>query len=89
MVWGVLWELNMEHLATLDDQESVHRGIYERIRVNVKPKDSANEIQVFSYQVRTEKLDLDMDRCKPSKVYKNVIIEGAIENGIESNYVEK
>jgi len=34
-VWGVLWELDREHLDTLDRQEGVPR-IYNRMKVQVK-----------------------------------------------------
>ena len=34
-MYGCLWELDMEHLKTLDDQEGVHQGFYERIKVEV------------------------------------------------------
>ena len=34
-MFGCLWELDMEHLKTLDNQEGVHQGFYERIKVEV------------------------------------------------------
>ena len=34
-LYGCLWELNMEHLETLDNQEGVHNGRYERIKLEV------------------------------------------------------
>ena len=33
-VWGVLWELDMEHMATLDKQEGVPR-VYNRRTIQV------------------------------------------------------
>ena len=33
-VWGVLWELDMEHMATLDRQEGVPR-VYNRRTIQV------------------------------------------------------
>ena len=35
-LFGVVWEMNMEHLETLDNQEGVESGIYKRINVKVK-----------------------------------------------------
>ena len=34
-VYGCLWELDMDHLQTLDNQEGVWKGFYERIKVEV------------------------------------------------------
>ena len=33
-VWGVLWELDMEHMSTLDRQEGVPK-VYNRIHIEV------------------------------------------------------
>ena len=34
-VWGVLWELDLEHLSTLDKQEGVPK-VYKRIDIEAK-----------------------------------------------------
>ena len=34
-MYGCLWELDMEHLETLDDQEGVRQGFYHRIKLEV------------------------------------------------------
>ena len=35
-VYGVLWELDNQHLPTLDDQEGVKENIYRRFQVKVR-----------------------------------------------------
>lgn len=35
VVWGVIWEINTEDLAHLDDQEGVHENIYFAKDVNI------------------------------------------------------
>eukprot|EP00922_Rhytidocystis_sp_ex-Travisia-forbesii_P030665 GHVS01045279.1.p1 GENE.GHVS01045279.1~~GHVS01045279.1.p1 ORF type:complete len:140 (-),score=21.14 GHVS01045279.1:668-1087(-) len=62
--WGVMWELKEEHMATLDAQEAVHEGVYRKMRVQVWPRESANPVEVLTYQHTEEKGLL------PSKVYK-------------------
>ena len=34
-VYGILWELDDEHLSTLDDQEGVSKKVYRRFEVEV------------------------------------------------------
>lgn len=34
-------------------------------------------------------MDQDVVNCKPSKVYKDVIVEGAKENGLPEDYQRK
>ena len=34
-VYGILWELDNEHLSTLDDQEGVSKKVYRRFEVEV------------------------------------------------------
>ena len=38
-VYGVLWELDNEHLSTLDDQEGVSKRVYRRFKIEVKSCD--------------------------------------------------
>ena len=88
-VWGVLWQLEMKHLETLDDQEGVHKQIYERINVQVEVPDQTEPVSVYSYQVRKEKLHPLGEDCIPSKAYKSVILEGAHENNLPKEYIKK
>ena len=45
--------------------------------------------EVFTYQVREEKMRPLSEDCRPSKVYKGVIVEGALEHGLPVEYIEK
>ena len=51
---------------------------------------STNEVyEVFTYQVREEKMRPPSEDCRPSKVYKEVIVEGALEHALPTEYVKK
>ena len=45
-------------------------------------------IEAYTYQIVKEKLDPNMSQCKPSTVYKNVIIQGACENQLPEVYIQ-
>ena len=45
--------------------------------------------EVFTYQVREEKMRPLSEDCRPSKVYKGVIVEGALEHDLPVEYIEK
>ena len=95
-VWGVLWELDMEHMATLDKQEGVPR-VYNRRTIQVlratlsmmtlcdqvEREDGASVEAVTYVMVRP----LVEDR-RPSQLYHSVILEGAREHGLPSHYME-
>merc|ERR1712210_350139 len=81
-VWGVLWELNLEHLATLDAQEGVPT-VYNRKAVTVETE--AGEEEAFTYFLVKP---VEEDR-RPSAVYLDVIVRGAKENGLPKEYIEK
>merc|ERR1712130_738289 len=81
-VWGVLWELNIEHLTTLDAQEGVPT-VYNRKAVTVETDDGEEE--AFTYFLVKP---VEEDR-RPSAVYLDVIVRGAKENGLPKEYIEK
>jgi hypothetical protein len=74
-VWGVLWELAGEHLATLDAQEGVPT-VYNRKTVRVEAGDSTEQAYTYFLVKPVEE-----DR-RPSAVYLDVITRGALENGL-------
>merc|ERR1711936_529450 len=82
-VWGVLWELNMEHLETLDRQEGVP-NVYNRKMVEVELEDGSSAEAVTYFLIKPEEEDK-----RPSYVYKNVILRGAEEHNIPEEYLEK
>eukprot|EP00092_Neocalanus_flemingeri_P063501 GFUD01076864.1.p1 GENE.GFUD01076864.1~~GFUD01076864.1.p1 ORF type:complete len:173 (-),score=69.32 GFUD01076864.1:83-601(-) len=81
-VWGVLWELNMEHMETLDQQEGVPT-VYNRKMVEVELEDGTKEEAVTYFLVKPEEEDK-----RPSFVYKDVIVRGAEEHSIPGEYLE-
>ena len=74
-VWGVLWQLDMEHLATLDTQEGVPI-VYNRKTVVVEVEGGEEEAYTY-YLVKPEEEDR-----RPSAVYMDVILRGARENSL-------
>merc|ERR1711990_1151446 len=81
-VWGVLWELSIEHLTTLDAQEGVPT-VYNRKTVTVEV--DGGEEEAFTYFLVKP---VEEDR-RPSAVYLDVIVRGAKENGLPEEYIEK
>lgn len=79
-VWGVVWELHNSDLENLNRQE---RG-YDPIEVNVFGEDGSS-YKCCTYQLAKTPGSDD----KPSIVYKNVIVNGAIENGLPKIYIDE
>ncbi|KAF0304795.1 Gamma-glutamylcyclotransferase [Amphibalanus amphitrite] len=80
-VWGVIWELDEEHLKTLDEQEGVQQGIYRPVTVTAETP-AGERLRCRSYQLVTPP---ERDR-RPSAVYKDVIERGAAENQLPAEY---
>jgi len=83
-VWGVIWELDQEHQETLDRQEGVSNGIYRPLTVTAVTPDGSS-CSCRSYQLVTPP---ETDR-RPSAVYHDVIVRGAVESGLPGDYVER
>lgn len=77
-VWGTVWQLPEDKIINLDRQE----GGYNAIQVNVETIDN-EELLCRTYQMPK------MEQNKPSTVYKAVIIYGANEQNLPSEYVDK
>jgi len=82
-VWGVLWELDLDHLPTLDKQEGVPR-VYKRKEVQVELEDGTNTTAYTYYLVKPDEQDK-----RPSKVYLDVILNGAREHSLPAEYIRK
>ncbi|NP_001155144.1 gamma-glutamyl cyclotransferase-like venom protein isoform 1 precursor [Nasonia vitripennis] len=90
-VWGVIWEINLEDLAHLDDQEGVHENIYFPKNVSIRtPEGETIECRTYQECVLPEKYvppsELPPER-QPSFVYLNTIIRGAKEFHIPEEYI--
>ena len=87
-VWGAVWELNQEDVTALDRQEGVHFGIYKRIEVDVVTVDHNDKVlRCISYERICR--EARVMEALPSITYLSVIIEGAKEVGLPSDYQKK
>ncbi|XP_072880160.1 gamma-glutamylcyclotransferase-like isoform X1 [Hemitrygon akajei] len=82
-VWGVVWCLKSNDRQSLDDQEGVQNGIYSPIEVKVQQQDTEEELTCLSYQMN------NFNSSLTSPLYKKVIIKGARENGLSTEYLKK
>lgn len=80
-VWGVLWELTDEDLASLDEYEGLAVGAYVRDRVTVRFEERDVEAEVYFAVPRGFK--------QPSKRYMSALIRGAEAHGCPDEYVER
>lgn len=93
-VYGVLWELDRTHLTTLDYQEGVARNNYRRFEVKVRICDQNGEphsspITAYTYQLLKDRYLPEGSDCRPSAVYKQVIVKGAREHRLPGHYIKK
>lgn len=86
LVQGVLHECPDEALASLDAMEAYGHG-YDRITVEVEAEreGSAERVPAFTYVGMPEFID---DACLPSRRYLNIVIDGARQSGLDSDYVQ-
>lgn len=92
-VWGVLWQLSIDDLASLDKQEGVRendKGVYKAFDANIVTSDGKN-VKCRSYMLvkqPNKQVPLPVER-RPSKAYIQTIQNGARESNIPLDYVEK
>ncbi|CAH1112815.1 unnamed protein product [Psylliodes chrysocephalus] len=89
-VWGALWEIKLDDLSNLDEQEGVHENFYYPLSVEIETSNGTKlkcrtyqQVQRFEY-INLTKLP---DVRKPSKSYLNTIIKGAEETGLPTDYL--
>ncbi len=80
-VWGVLWDLTDNQLASLDEYEGVAVGAYVRDRVTVRFGERDVEADVYFAVPRGYK--------KPSKKYMAALLRGAEAHGCPDEYVKR
>lgn len=80
-VWGVVWTLNIENLASLDEQEGVSQGMYSPLEVSVET--DQGPMLCRTYQMN------NFHACPPSPQYKQVVCLGAEQNGLPIEYQKK
>lgn len=89
-VWGAIWQLDLKHMSVLDAQEGVLQNIYMPLTVPVElPNDSFRDCRVFQQcnvpNTNENIHQLALDRL-PSKVYLDIILDGAKESGLPKYY---
>ena len=80
-IWGVLYLITVEQSEHLDRTEGVPRGAYRRIPVS-GIVDGDEQIAAFTYQ--SNRISLGR---KPSPRYIGLLIEGATQYGLPSDYL--
>ncbi|KAM3596609.1 uncharacterized protein V6R79_017739 [Siganus canaliculatus] len=80
-VWGVIWTLSNENLASLDNQEGVSLGRYSPLEVSVETDQGLMICR--TYQMN------NFHACPPSPQYKQVVCLGAEQNGLPVEYLRK
>ena len=73
-MYGCLWELDIEHLKTLDNQEGVHQWLYERIKVEIRMNANNTFQLVLPYEVQVIKSGI---HCRVQLNVGGVHIPGA------------
>ncbi|KAF5304642.1 hypothetical protein FQR65_LT07924 [Abscondita terminalis] len=89
-VWGALWEVDLKELPNLDKQEGVEQGIYHRCIISVELPDGSQKTcfvygQVNNSAKRYKLKELPEER-QPSQVYKDTIVNGALESKLPDEY---
>lgn len=91
-VWGAIWEIDVEHMTSLDDQEGVNKNIYFPLMVDVElPDGTLKKCRVYQqYEIPEPNLDIDKlpKERQPSAVYLKTIIMGAKESNLPLYYQE-
>ncbi|XP_070840748.1 gamma-glutamylcyclotransferase a [Chaetodon trifascialis] len=80
-VWGVIWTLSIENLASLDNQEGVDLGLYSPLEVSVET--DKGMVLCRTYQMN------NFHACPPSPQYKQVVCLGAEQNGLPMEYLKR
>ncbi|CAO1431602.1 unnamed protein product [Diamesa tonsa] len=93
IVYGAVWTIDNDQLHELDRQEGVDVSLYKPMTVKVLINDDKEEIECRTYQLvnNPENILEPEDRTnerQPSKTYLNVIVNGALESKLPSDYVE-
>lgn len=91
-VWGAIWEIDNEHMSSLDDQEGVNQKIYFPIIVDIELSDGTFEqCRVYQQHATPEFCENIQDiphKRQPSEIYLKTIILGAKESDLPKFYQE-
>lgn len=92
-VYGAVWKINDCDLEELDRQEGVECNIYKPLELSVFVEELKAEVTCRSYQlVHNPTAIFDPENRpferQPSKTYLTVILNGALESKLPSDYVD-
>jgi gamma-glutamylcyclotransferase (GGCT)/AIG2-like uncharacterized protein YtfP len=79
-VWGALFEINGNHLASMDHHEGYPK-LYQREVVAVKD-DEGQSYEAWVYFRKPQK------PAKPSEQYLEIVKQGAIDSGLPEEYIK-
>ena len=57
--------------------------------LQVQMKDTNDTTEVWTYRLNDDKMVPETEDCRPSPIYKKVILRGAVENKLPEDYIEK
>uniref|UniRef100_A0A1A9W3E1 gamma-glutamylcyclotransferase n=1 Tax=Glossina brevipalpis TaxID=37001 RepID=A0A1A9W3E1_9MUSC len=93
-VLGTLWEIDLINLNNLDKQEGVPQGIYKPLSLPIAHH--PDQVTVARVYVLVNQPSMDLQQMQsydipfdrqPSKTYLKCLIKGAIETGLNDDYV--
>ncbi|XP_022130368.2 gamma-glutamylcyclotransferase-like [Pieris rapae] len=91
-IWGVIWRLNVDNIASLDDQEGVDKDIYYVKHAEIiTPYIGKFTCRIYEHTViplpRGDNDEIPIEFW-PSWTYKEVILLGAEEHNLPEYYIE-
>jgi len=85
VVYGVIYHLDDHERPRLDKAEGLGNG-YQIRDLRVRREGAETEDEVFAYVATPGAI---RDDLSPSQWYKNIVIQGATENGLPESYVHQ
>jgi hypothetical protein len=83
-VYGVAYEITAADLAHVDLTEGVLIGNYARVEIEVETLGAPERFAAFT--LTSERRD---DTLRPSLRYMSLLVEGALEHGLPSEWIER
>jgi gamma-glutamylcyclotransferase (GGCT)/AIG2-like uncharacterized protein YtfP len=80
-VWGALYRLTDQDLASLDRFEHVGNGGYRRIEIEVEHE--SGPVRALCYEV-AERLDYEV---APTEEYRRLMLDGSLEHGLPDSWL--
>ena len=83
-VLGVAFEVSQEDLRQIDLTEGVLLGNYQRVAIPIVPLATSFAPELTAFTLTSDRHDASLS---PSQRYMDLLIAGAIEHGLPSDYV--